>query len=89
MGVSKKRNPTEPYSFSLEALELKKVTSKRKRFTRKICIKLRFGISYKGKTDTVAAPEIDISLVPDIVSGSRHFVLVTRNLCRSSVYDIL
>ena len=27
--------------------------------------------------------------VPDIVSGSRHFLPVTRNSCRSSVYDIL
>ena len=36
-----------------------------------------------------AAPEINISLVPDIVSGCRHFVPVTRNWCRSSVYDIL
>ena len=35
------------------------------------------------------APEISISPVPDIVFGSRHYVPVTRNLCRSSVYDIL
>ena len=34
-------------------------------------------------------PEINISPVTDIVSGSRHFVPVTRNSCRSSVYDIL
>ena len=34
-------------------------------------------------------PEINISPVADIVSGSRHFVPVTRNMCRSSVYDIL
>ena len=34
-------------------------------------------------------PEINISPVTDNVSGSRHFVPVTRNLCRSSVYDIL
>ena len=33
-----------------------------------------------------AAPEINISPVLDIVSGSRHFVPVTR---RCSVYDIL
>ena len=39
--------------------------------------------------DFNAAPEINISPVPDIVSISRHFVPVTRNLCRSSVYDIL
>ena len=32
---------------------------------------------------------MNISLVPDIVSGSRHFLPVTRNSCRSSVYDIL
>ena len=36
-----------------------------------------------------SAPEIYISPVPDIVSGSRQFVLVTRNSCRSSVYAIL
>ena len=35
------------------------------------------------------APEISIWPVPDIVYGSRHFVPVTRNSCRSSVYDIL
>ena len=35
------------------------------------------------------APEINICPVPDMVSGSRHFVRVTRNLCWSSVYDIL
>ena len=35
------------------------------------------------------APEIDISPVPDIVSDSRHFVPVTRNLYLSFVYDIL
>ena len=34
-------------------------------------------------------PEINILPVPDIMSGSRHFVLVTRNSCRSSVYDVL
>ena len=34
-------------------------------------------------------PEINISPVPNTMSGSRHFVPVTRNLCRSSVYDIL
>ena len=27
--------------------------------------------------------------MPDNVSGSQHFVPVTRNLCRSSVYDML
>ena len=31
------------------------------------------------------APEINVSLVPEIVSGSRHFVPVTRNSCWSSV----
>ena len=36
-----------------------------------------------------AAPEINISPVPDTMSGSRHFMPVTRNSCRSSVYDIL
>ena len=36
-----------------------------------------------------AAPEINISPVPDIVSDSRHFVPVSRNSCRSSVYDVL
>ena len=36
-----------------------------------------------------AAPEIDILLVPDIVSGSRHFAPVTRDSFRSSVYVIL
>ena len=35
------------------------------------------------------SPEINISPVSDIVSGSRHFVPVTRHWCRSSVYDIL
>ena len=37
----------------------------------------------------ITAPEINISLVSDNVSGSRHFVPVTHNLCQSSVYDIL
>ena len=37
----------------------------------------------------IAAPEIYISPVLDIVSGSRHFLPVTRTLCRSSVYDVL
>ena len=36
-----------------------------------------------------AAPEMNISSVPDIVSGSQHFVPVTRNSCRSTVYGIL
>ena len=36
-----------------------------------------------------AAPEINISPVPDIVSDSQRFVPVTCNLCRSSLYDIL
>ena len=36
-----------------------------------------------------AAPEINISPVPDIVYGSRNFVPVTRNSCRSFVYDVL
>ena len=35
------------------------------------------------------APKINISLMPDIVSGSRHFVPVIRNSFRSSVYDTL
>ena len=39
--------------------------------------------------DVYAAPEINILLVPDMVSDSRHFVPVTRNSYRSSVYDIL
>ena len=37
----------------------------------------------------LAAPEINISSVLDIVFGSRHFVPVTRNPCQTSVYDIL
>ena len=41
------------------------------------------------KFTATTAPEIDISPVPDFVSGSRYLVPVTRNLCRSSVYDIL
>ena len=36
-----------------------------------------------------SASEINILPVPDIVSGSRHFVPVTRNSCWSSVYDVL
>ena len=36
-----------------------------------------------------SAPEINISPVPDTMTGSRHFVQVTHNSCRSSVYDIL
>ena len=36
-----------------------------------------------------AAPEINISPVPDIVSDSQHFVPVICDSCRSSVYDIL
>ena len=39
--------------------------------------------------DNAAAPESNISPVPDIVSGSQHIVPVSRNSCRSSVYDIL
>ena len=39
--------------------------------------------------DWITAPEISISSVPDILSGSQHFVLVTRNLYWSSVYDVL
>ena len=35
------------------------------------------------------ATEINISPVPYIVSDSRYFVPVTRNSCRSFVYDIL
>ena len=38
--------------------------------------------------ECLTVPEINISPVPDIVCGSRHFVPVTRNSCRSSVYDI-
>ena len=41
------------------------------------------------KSFLISAPEINISPVPDIVSGSRHFVPYTHNLCRSSVHDIL
>ena len=37
----------------------------------------------------MAAPEINIPPVPDIVSVSRHFVAVTRNSCRSFAYDVL
>ena len=37
----------------------------------------------------IAAPEMNISLVPDTMSSGRHFVSVTRNSCWSSVYDIL
>ena len=33
--------------------------------------------------------EINILSVPDFVSGSRQFVPVTRNSCRSFAYDIL
>ena len=44
---------------------------------------------FKKKLYRTAAPEINISPVLDIVSGSRHFVLVTCNSCRSSLYDIL
>ena len=35
------------------------------------------------------APEINISLILDIVSGSRYFLPITLNLCQSSLYDIL
>ena len=34
------------------------------------------------------APEMNISPVPDIVSGSQNFVPVSGNSCRSSVYDV-
>ena len=44
---------------------------------------------FKKKLYRTAAPEINISPVPDIESGSRHFVPVTCNSCRSSLYDIL
>ena len=37
----------------------------------------------------IAAPEINISQVPYILSGSKYFVPVTPNSCQSSVYDIL
>ena len=46
-------------------------------------------ISLPKSYSSISAPEINISPVPDIVSGSQHFVPVTRNSCRSSVYDIL
>ena len=39
--------------------------------------------------DVISAPEINISPVLDIVSGSRLFVSVTRNSCWSSVYNVL
>ena len=39
--------------------------------------------------DVYAAPEINILLVPGMVSDSRHFVTVTGDLSWSSVYDIL
>ena len=39
--------------------------------------------------DILPAPEINISPVHDTMSGSPHFVPVTRNSCRSSVCDIL
>ena len=35
------------------------------------------------------APEINISPLPDTMSGSWNFVPITRNSCRSSIYDIL
>ena len=37
----------------------------------------------------ITAPDINILPVPDFVSISRHFVLVPRNSCRSSVYSVL
>ena len=48
-----------------------------------VCIRSKFKSAVR-----TPAPEINISPVPDIVSG-RHFVPVSRNSCRSSVYDIL
>ena len=42
----------------------------------------------QNKENHLTAPEINISPVPYSVSWSRHFVSVTRNSCRSSVYDI-
>ena len=46
------------------------------------------GIKYNRRA-LRAVPEMNICPVPDIVSGSWHFVPVTCNSCRSSVYDIL
>ena len=43
----------------------------------------------KQLTISKAVPEINISPVTDVVSGSRHFVTVTLNSYRSPVYDIL
>ena len=43
----------------------------------------------KNKKNRVAAPKTDISPVPDIVPGSWLFVSVTRNSCRTSVYDVV
>ena len=48
-----------------------------------------FTRTQKTFREPTTAPEINISPVQDIVSGSRHFMPVTRNSCRSSVYDIL
>ena len=44
---------------------------------------------YINPIDTVAGPEINMLLVPDIMSVSQHFVTVTRNAYQSSVYDML
>ena len=44
---------------------------------------------FEKKLYRTAAPEINISPVPDIMSGSQHFVPVTCKSCRFSLYDIL
>ena len=45
--------------------------------------------TFSIKSITHTALEINILLMPDTVSDSRRFVPVTRNLCRSSLYDVL
>ena len=37
----------------------------------------------------LSAPEMNILPVPDIVYGSQHFVTVTLNVCRSSVFNTI
>ena len=54
-----------------------------------VCFSIEEKTSKLASKNVGATPEINISPVPDIVSGSRHFVPVTCNLCRSTVYDIL
>ena len=76
--------------FTIQRKSTCSVIEGRLRFTQKSNTDSNF--SKKGlllKSDCNAAPEINIRPVPDIVSGSLHFVPVTRNSCRSSVYDIL